>query len=165
MQQTIPSLPRAVADYVRAFDLTAICAYRDGRVGVSRNPVGAAAAWWVEAEQAGAVIRLARKDGSDIQVVARRLGVAVTEHAIVLKRASAAIERIEAALREAQRRGDLKFFNSEYKRRRGAAVAAGQTLMSYGEARARLHKAVASAAASGGTMTRTLIESVFGKMP
>jgi hypothetical protein len=96
-EQAIPSLTRAVADHVRAFDLVAICAYRDGRIGVSRNPAGAAAAWWVEA-----VIRQARKEGSDIQAVARRLGVALTEHAIVLTRASAAVARIESALREAQ---------------------------------------------------------------
>jgi hypothetical protein len=37
--------------------------------------------------------------------------------------------------------------------------------MSYGKARAQLHKAIAAAAASGGTVTRTLIESVFEKMP
>ena len=159
MQQAIPSLPRAVADYVRAFDLAAICAYRDGRIGVSRNPAGAVAAWWVEAEQAGAVIRQARKDSSDIQAIARRLGVALTEHAIVLTRASAAIERIEAALREAQRRGDLKFFNAEYKRRRAQAAAAGKGFMSYGQARARLQRAIAGAAATG--VTPALIASVF----
>jgi hypothetical protein len=89
MQQTIPSLPRAVADYVRALDLVAICAYRDGRIGVSRNPAGAAAAWWVKADQAGAVIRLAGKNGNDAPAAARRLGVALTEHAIALTRASA----------------------------------------------------------------------------
>jgi hypothetical protein len=163
IQQAIPPLPRAADDYVRVFDIVAICAYRDGRIGVSRNPAGAAAAWWVEAEQAGAVIRHARKDGSDIQAIARRLGVALTEHAIVLTRASAAIERIEAALREAQRRGDLQFFNAEYKRRRIAAAAAGQSFMSYGQARTRLHKTIATVAANGGTMTRTLIDSVFGR--
>jgi hypothetical protein len=129
---------------------------------VSRNPAGAAAAWWVEAEQAGAVIRQARKDGSDIQAIARRLGVALTEHAIVLTRASAAIERIEAALGEAQRRGDLKFFNTEYKRRRAQAAAAGQSFMSYGEARARLHKAIAGAAAAGGGLTQALVDTALG---
>jgi hypothetical protein len=101
-EQAIPSLARTDADYVHAFNIAAICAYRDGRIGVSRNPAGAAAAWWVEAEQAGAVILQARKDGSDIQAVARRPGVALTEHTTVLTRASAAIERIEATLREAQ---------------------------------------------------------------
>jgi hypothetical protein len=161
MQQTIPSLPRAVADYVRAFDLTAICAYRDGRIGVSRNPAGAVAAWWVEAEQAGAVIRQARKDSSDIQAIARRLGVALTEHAIVLTRASAAVARIERALAEAQARGDLRFFNAEYKRRRAQAAAAGKGFMNYGQARARLQKAIAKVAAEGGTVTPELVASVF----
>ena len=53
MTEQIPSLKRAAADYVHAFNIAAICAYRDGRIGVSRNPAGAAAAWWVEARETG----------------------------------------------------------------------------------------------------------------
>jgi len=37
---TIPALPRGVSDYVAAFDLTAVCVTRDGRLVVSRNPAG-----------------------------------------------------------------------------------------------------------------------------
>jgi hypothetical protein len=34
-------------DYVAAFDFAAVCRYGDGRLGVTRNPAGAAAAWCV----------------------------------------------------------------------------------------------------------------------
>jgi hypothetical protein len=65
-------------------------------------------------------------------------------------------------LQQAQRRGDLKFFNAEYKRRRDAAVAVGQTFMSYGEARARLQKAIAEGAAKRGNgVAPELVASVF----
>ena len=156
----ISALPREVKDYLGAFGIAAVVIYRDGRIGVSRDPAGAVAAWWVEADQAGSVVKQARKNGGDIPAAARRLGVVLTEHAIVLVRAAAASKRIRQSLSEAQGRGDLQFFNREYKRRRTAAAAAGQSFMSYGQARTRLYKTIATVAASGGTVTRTLIESV-----
>jgi hypothetical protein len=57
MGATIAPLPRAVMDYIAAFNLAAVCRYRDGRLGVTRNSAGAAAAWWCEAVKAGPVIR------------------------------------------------------------------------------------------------------------
>ena len=110
MTEQIPSLARAAADYVHAFNIAAVCAYRDGRIGVSRNPGGAAHAWWLQADQAAGVVKQARKNGGDIPAAAWKLSVALTEHSVVLARASAAVARIESALREAQRRGDLQFF-------------------------------------------------------
>jgi hypothetical protein len=53
MDATIAPLPRAVIDYIAAFDLAAVCRYRDGRIAVARNPAGVAAAWWCEAVKAG----------------------------------------------------------------------------------------------------------------
>ena len=163
MTEQIPSLARAAADYVHAFNIAAVCVYRDGRIGVSRNPVGVAQAWWLQTDEAGAVIREGRKNGGDIPAAARELGVMLTAHDVVIARAKAATARVENALSGAQARGDLQFFNREYKRRRTAAAAAGQSFMSYGQARTRLHKTIATVAASGGTLTRTLIESVFGR--
>ena len=46
----IAPLPHSARDYVRAFDLMAICQWRDGRLGVSGNPAGAEAAWWCPAK-------------------------------------------------------------------------------------------------------------------
>jgi hypothetical protein len=158
----ISALPREAKDYLGAFGIAAVVIYRDGRIDVSHDPAGAVAAWWVEADQAAAVVKQARQNGGDVPAAARHLGVALTEHAIVVARAAAAATRIKRTLSEAQGRGDLKFFNAEYKRRRGAAVAVGQTFMSYGEARARLQKAIAEAAAKGGNgVTPELVSSVF----
>ena len=159
----ISALPREAKDYLGAFGIAAVAIYRDDRIGVSRDPAGAVAAWWVEADQAGGVVKQARKNGGDIPAAARKLGVTLTAHDAVIARAKAATARIEDALSEAQARGDLQFFNREYKRRRSAAAAAGQSFMSYGQARTQLHKTIATVAASGGTLTRALIESVFGR--
>ena len=50
----VAPLSHSARDYVRAFDLTCIALWRDGRLGVSRNPTGADQAWWCPArEQAG----------------------------------------------------------------------------------------------------------------
>jgi hypothetical protein len=53
-------------DYIAAFDLAAMCQYRDGPLGVNRNPAGAVAASWCETVKAGRVIRAARRHGGDI---------------------------------------------------------------------------------------------------
>jgi hypothetical protein len=79
MDATIAPLPRAVMDYIVAFDLVAVCRYRDGRLGVTRNPPGAAAAWWCEAAKARPVIRAARRHTGE--AAARALRVALTDHA------------------------------------------------------------------------------------
>ena len=40
MDSTIASLRRPVRDCIAAFDLAAMCRYRDGQLGVTRNPAG-----------------------------------------------------------------------------------------------------------------------------
>jgi hypothetical protein len=157
--EVLPALPRTVKDYIHGFGITAICVYRDGRIGTSRDPAGAVAAWWVEAELAGGLIKQAQKNGGDIPAIARKLGVTLTEHDVVIVRAQAAAARIESAIAQAMDRGDLKFFNAEYRRRRAEAKRRGQGFMSYSAARERLGRAIASAAA--GTMTAGLLDSVF----
>jgi hypothetical protein len=157
----ISALPREARDYLGVFGIAAVVIYRDGRIGVSRNPAGAVAAWWVEDDQARGVVKQARKNGGDVPGAARRLGVALTEHAIVLARAAAASKRIRQTLSEAQGRGDLKFFNAEYKRRRIEAEAVGKCFMSYSQAKAKLHKAIAAVAAQGGAAMPELVKGVF----
>jgi hypothetical protein len=146
---------------VRAFDLTCIALWRDGRLGVSRCPTGAAQAWWCSAKAAGAVVRAANSNGRDVVAAAARLKIPLTDHATVAQRVGEAVGRIDAGLSEAQRRGDLAFFNSAYKARRQAAAAQGKGFMSYGLALRRLRQAVAGAAANGGQCTRSLMLSVF----
>jgi hypothetical protein len=96
MDATIAPLSRAVIQYIAAFDLAAVCRRPDGRIAVARNPAGAAAAWWCDVVKARAVLRPARKGGGDIPAAARALGVALTDHATVLARATAAVAKIEA---------------------------------------------------------------------
>jgi hypothetical protein len=59
----VAPLSHSARDYVRAFDLTWIALWRDGRLGVSRNPKGAEAAWWCPAKAAGALVRAANANG------------------------------------------------------------------------------------------------------
>jgi hypothetical protein len=156
---TVTVLPREVRDYIGVFGLAAVCAYRDGRLGVSRNPEGAGEVWWCLEAQAGAVVKRARRDGDGILAAAGALGIPLTAHASLINRAKAASGRIDAALCKAQRGGDLGFFNSEYRARRQAAAAAGRGFMSYQAAQGRLRSAIAGVAA--GQVTTDLLARVF----
>jgi hypothetical protein len=77
--------------------------------------------------------------------------------------AQAAVARISAVLTAAQATGDLQFFNSEFRRRRAAARAAGTPFMSYGEAMRRLRRELACVAA--GKISAVMVARVFGEMP
>ena len=149
-------LSHSARDYVRAFDLTCIALWRDGRLGVSRNPTGAEQAWWCPAKAAGAIVRAANANGKDVAAAAARLHTPLTPHATVAQRVGEAVGRIDVGLNAAKQRGDLAFFNQAYKARRAAALDA--------QARRRLRKAVAIAVANDGVMTRSLMLSVFGEV-
>jgi hypothetical protein len=160
MDPTISPLPRAVMDYIAAFDLAAVCRYRDGRLDVTRKPAGAAAAWWCETVKAGPVIRAARRHSGDIPAAARALGVALTDHATVLARATAALARIEAGMAWAQRTGVLHEFNQEYRHRRLEARGRGERFMAYAQATARLRPVLVETAA-GNLTAPPLMSRVF----
>jgi hypothetical protein len=157
----VAPLSHSARDYVRAFDLVSVCRWRDGRLGVSRNPKGAEQAWWCPAKAAGALVRAANANGKDVAAAAGRLKTPLTDHATVAQRVEAAVGQIDASLAAAQRRGDLAFFNQAYKARRTAAAAQGKGFMAYGLALRRLRQAVASVAANGSAITRSLMLSVF----
>jgi hypothetical protein len=80
-------LPHATRDYIAAFDLSAVAGYRDGRIGVTRDPAGAELAWWCESVLTGKLIRQVQRDGGDISVIARTLAIPISAHATVLARA------------------------------------------------------------------------------
>ena len=159
----IKPLPRAVRDYIAAFDLAAVAHYRDGRLGVTRDPARAVTAWWCQADQAGCLLKAAQA-GEDIAIAARRLSMVVTEHSIVVERAAAAIKKIEAGMAWAQRTGVLTEFNTEYRRRRLAAASQGERFMSYSEATARLRQVIVQAAISGCGLTRAIAAGVFNQI-
>ena len=61
----------------------------------------------------------------DIPASAAQLGIPLTEHDIAVTRARAAVTRINTVLAAAHDRGELKFFNRKFSRRRMEAQAAG----------------------------------------
>jgi hypothetical protein len=145
----IPQLSKPVADYFKQFGLTAICRYRDGRLGVARDPSGTDRAWWVQADQAGVIFKLIRHTGGDIEAAAHKAGVVLADHTAVVGRAEAAVAKIGSRLDQAQRTGVLHAFNEEYRRRRLAAFEGGKNFVSYRQARARLQRVLSQIAATG----------------
>ena len=86
----VAPLSHSARDYVRAFDLTCIALWRDGRLGVSRNPNGAEQAWWCPAKAAGELVRTTNTNGRDVAQAAARLHTPLTDHATVAERATEA---------------------------------------------------------------------------
>jgi hypothetical protein len=77
--------------------------------------------------------------GRQVAMVARQLGVRLTEHQTAMRRVADALDRVDQALDQAQATGDLGWFNRAY-----SAYRAGSTgrTMRYSEAQARLRRAV-----------------------
>jgi hypothetical protein len=152
---TIASLSPGARDYLAAFDLAAVAISPTGRVFVSKNPVGASAAFWCRASEADTVANAAWHRG-DIAEAARRLHVAVTPHPILVARLAARTRRIDEVLAQAKADGLLARFHQEYKRRRIAARAAGRPFMSFTVAERRLRKLIADSIAAGGVIPQSL---------
>jgi hypothetical protein len=105
----IPPLDNGVMKYIHAFDIASVCVDRDGRVRVTRDPQGAAQAYWLPADHAGLLVKTARTMG-DIPAAAQRLGLKVTDHHTMVVRARAAVDRLDARLSQAKADGALKAF-------------------------------------------------------
>jgi hypothetical protein len=152
---------------IAAFDLAAVCRYRDGRIGVTRNPPGAAAAGRCNTVKAGPAIREARRHSGEIPAAARALGIALSDHATVLARARHAVAKIEAGMAWAQRSGVLQEFNQESRSRRLEAQRRGERFMGYrprrrsgraaATAHARLRKALVEVAAGNAAPIMTCV--------
>jgi hypothetical protein len=84
-----------------------------------------------------------------VVAAAAKLEVAMTEHAVVLEPAGAAVGKIDAKLEELRRNGGLGEFNRRYRAARIAAEATGQRVVLYNIALARLRRALGEAAAGG----------------
>jgi hypothetical protein len=78
----------------------------------------------------------------------------------MVTRACSALARLDQRLAAAKADGFMAFFNSQYRRRRLAALDAGRGFMSYRIAEQRLRKAIVGVAA--GEMTPSLVARVFG---
>jgi hypothetical protein len=105
---------------------------------------------------AGAIVRAANANGRDVA----RYRVALTPHAFVARRGTAAVGRVDASLNAAQLRGDLAFRQPALQ---GPARRPWARLYELRQAPRRPRKAVAGAAANRGVITRSLMLSVFGE--
>ncbi|MGX1151421.1 hypothetical protein [Bradyrhizobium ottawaense] len=76
-----------------------------------------------------------------IELVAERWKVPLTDHDAAMSRVHAAVRRVQEKINEANTSGDLAWFNSAYRSWRIEAKKFGR-VMSYAEALARLRKAV-----------------------
>jgi hypothetical protein len=105
----VAPLSHSARDYVRAFDLTRIALWRDGRLGVFRNPTGADQAWWCPAKAAGVLVRAANANGRDVAQAAARPHTPLTDHATVAERATEArvLRRLRKAVAGAAANGGL----------------------------------------------------------
>ena len=120
---------KPIRDYLAVFDLRAIFIAPNGDVRVGLDPGVTYAAFWTGRRDAHRVARRARSTVPiDIPAAAQQLGIPLTDHAEAVTRARAAVVRINAVLAAAHNRGDLRFFNNEFRRRRMEAQAAGEQL-------------------------------------
>ena len=69
-----------------------------------------------------------------VENVAARMNITLTDHADVLHRASAAVAFVENHIREAEAKGELRWFNRAYRTWRLAAKAEGRLPMTYTKA-------------------------------
>jgi hypothetical protein len=95
-----------------------------------------------------------------VLAAAARLGVTLSDHAVVMQRARAAVGKLNGKLETAQANGDLRFFNRAYHRYRLACQQRGEHAMPYGTAMAKLRTLLAGAAA--GVPVPDVIAAVFG---
>jgi hypothetical protein len=150
----IESLTLSARDYLAAFNLAAVAISPTGRVFISRNPVGATAAFWCRAGEADKVANAAWHNG-DIAEAGRRLCIALTPHPILVARVAARTKRIEQALAQAKADGLLARFHQEYKQRRLQAKARGEPFLSFGEAERRMRRIIADAIAADGVIPQS----------
>jgi hypothetical protein len=164
---------RAVRDYLAGFRIACVYVTGSGRIGVA-TPCGLgragpiARAWWSRDRATAEQVLIAVGETypvsveaavAEVMAAAGRLDVVLSEHAVVLARAEAAVAKITTGLNQAKAAGDLKLFNRAYHAYRLEAQRRGEHPMTYGIAFERLRKALASAAA--GVPVAGLMQQVF----
>jgi hypothetical protein len=187
---TLLELPdAAVMQYIGAFDIGCIVLATDGRachVGAGDLETALAEVkrqclvgiWWSKVDLIGrlaaAVSRHLAGAGAGldakavcgvVEKMATKLGIGLTPHVVMMRRARAATQRLKGEVEAEQLKGALKFFNAEFSRRRREAEARGEVFMGYATAVTRLRSAIALEAArryGEKASNATLIERVFG---
>jgi hypothetical protein len=144
----IHHISTAVRSYLSSFDSIAIALTSRGSIITTPNPSGYECCWWVRKADAERLVEAARERGN-VEATAKRLGITLTSHMVALAKVDRSLARLDGILAEAKRNGDLKQFNSTYRAKREAAVAAGVTFMPYTAAEKRLKRALVEAIADG----------------
>jgi hypothetical protein len=101
-------------------------------------------AWLIRsyiARDSEGVLMTPRTVQARIEAAGARMHIALTDHDTIMERVRMAVEYVEAKIAEAQAAGELRWFNSAFRKWRLEANARGRT-MSYAEARARLRRAL-----------------------
>jgi hypothetical protein len=164
---------RAALNYLVSSGAAAICILNDGTLKAGKVDPCAAMIFWLPAEHAIAVSRLARREAGESTDVATVLAalqqavdernVTLTEHSIAVERAKDAAARIESFMDSLKGTGRLKAFNTTYKTARAAAAARGEGFMSYTVALGRLRARIGARLAGGGNVYAPgLMAEVFG---
>lgn len=154
--QLIPRLPASAVDYLAGFNVRAVAITPTGFVFSSANPSGAVKVWWCRHTDAVRLAKAAFASG-DVEGVAKRLRIPLTEHDRVLERVRERTQRLDDALLRAQDAGLLKTFNIAFRKRRLAARQNGARYMTYACARRRLRTAITEVIANGGELNRSIV--------
>jgi hypothetical protein len=132
-----------------------------------------ASAFWVR-DRATAKAIVAAVEGfvspeaarQEIEAVAANRQVALTNHDVTMGRVRAALQQIDDRIKEANKRGDLAWFNAAFRSWRLIAKNFGRG-MSYAEARARLRRAAIKQLKTLGVndLGPSLLSDVFPPLP
>lgn len=177
----------AQRDYLIAFDAVALCiTERPLTARLSRDPLRSRIALrnvfpettikqviWVQGMKDARRLLRSLPSGllttSAIEKAVRdaseALHIVITENDVAIRRAHFAVRALDAALAQAQARGDLAFFNQAYQKYRKHRSRGGKRVIPYRFAFSRLRRALARAAFAADLSwpdAKTLRESIFG---
>jgi hypothetical protein len=143
------------------------------RVGTTIDP-NAVEIYWLKAAQAAPLARLARKEaGRHPDVATARAALAraagalratLTPHHVAIERAGEAAAKLNRYMDGLRGTGVLKEFTKAYRRHRLAAAERGEGFMSFGNAEARLRKALIPLLVGGQNVgpVQSLFAEIFG---
>jgi hypothetical protein len=149
---------------MHSFDLGCAAQTRDRRLISTRDPSGHEAGWWCRALDVGRVLKRARADHTDIVKAAAALGISLVEHSTAMQRNEELVRRLDARVANAQRTGDLQFFNRAYREYRLDCLTRGEPAMSNTAAKSRL-KASLTSVAAGKEWPPGVVARIFGDWP
>jgi hypothetical protein len=166
--------PADIRDYLKAYKLG--CAFvieargAGIQLGAGRElPRGVriVQAWWTDSPTSArdviavalqSDLRAARRVGpflavapaagcAAVEAAASRLAIRLGPHDATVSKAKDCVARLDEALQRARSSGELKHFNSEFRRRRERAALSNAVFMSYPQALSKYRTAVAAAIA------------------